>query len=156
MTDTPKPVINLAEVPARSIAAFESPRGPGPLAFAIRAAFDRLYKNIQPQQGKPFGNNVVIYENSDSFVAGVTDAAIKTLDEGINVRTLAGGRAAHAVHIGDYARMHEAYHAIETWMVEQGRLGSGRSLEVYDHMDPSGATPPRTDIYVFLSDKAPT
>ena len=149
-------VVDLAELPPRTIAAVDSPRGSGPLAVAIRAAFDRLYKNIQPQQGQRFGNNLLFYENSDSFVAGVTDATIKTPDAGISVRTLAGGRAAHAVHVGDYVRMDEAYRAIETWMAEQGRQGSGRSLEVYDHMDPSGATPPRTDIYVFLSDKAST
>jgi effector-binding domain-containing protein len=144
------------EVPPRTIAALDASRGSGPLAVAIRAAFDRLYKNIQPRQGQRFGKNVLFYENGDSFVAGVTDAVIKTEDTGIGVRTLAGGRAAHAIHIGDYTQMDEAYRAIKAWMTERGRQGSGRSLEVYDHMDPSGATPPRTDIHVFLSDKAPT
>src|SRR5260221_372353 len=93
------------DVPPRTIAALEAARGSGPLAVAIRPAFDRLYRNIRPQDGQRFGKNVLFYENSHSFAAGVTDAAIKTADAGISIRTLAGGRAAHAIHVGDYAQM---------------------------------------------------
>jgi len=42
-----------------------------------------------------------------------------------------GGEAARAMHVGEYARMHESHEAIHAWARAEGRAFAGQSWEVY-------------------------
>src|SRR5262249_47838055 len=64
-----------------------------------------------------------------------------------------GGRAAWAVHIGNYARMGETYAELDAWLKAEGVKAIGPDWEVYgDWFDDCSQV--RTDIYRLISASA--
>ena len=50
------------------------------------------------------------------------------------------GKAAVAVHRGQYDRMNEAYNAIDKWMVANRKESAGHSWEIYGDRDLASCT----------------
>jgi effector-binding domain-containing protein len=60
-----------------------------------------------------------------------------------------GGEAAVAVHRGPYDQMHEAYNAIDEWMVTNGRESAGHSWEIYGDPTPDPADTETTVVHLL-------
>jgi effector-binding domain-containing protein len=117
----------------------------------------RLVGTVWPvlrEQRVATGHNVVIYHGGSSRTLDI-EAGVETpsgFAECRDVRSAAtpAGEAVTTAHFGDYAQMHGAYAALETWCAAEGRRPSGVSWEVYGDWDDDWAKV-RTDIYFLLT-----
>jgi effector-binding domain-containing protein len=80
------------------------------------------------------GHNVMVYRNNVpklEFEVGVQ--VTRTFEPAGRVvpSSLPHGRAAHTIHVGDYARLGEAHDAIARWCRTNRQTASGTRWEVY-------------------------
>lgn len=85
----------------------------------------------------PNGHNVFLYHHPEQrdlpmdVDFGVqANGAFEASGEVRYVET-PGGEVAHAIHAGEYARLHESHDAITAWARAEGRAFAGQSWEVY-------------------------
>jgi len=137
---------------------------PRPLA-AIRARIprDRVGENIIAMldviwpvlraQGAVTGHNVVIYNGAEDGLltvdVGVEVPAGFAADGDVRPAATPSGEVAATAHFGDYARLGDAYTALEQWCASHGRRPAGVNWEVYGDWDDDPAKV-RTDVHFLL------
>lgn len=100
------------------------------------------------------GHNVMVYRNNVptlEFEVGVEVSRAFEADGAVVPSRLPEGRAAHAVHTGDYAGLAAAHDAVISWFRTSGHTMAGIRWEVYGDWDPD---PDRvqTDVYWLVAD----
>ena len=119
---------------------------------ALVAGLDKIYAVLRAH-GARSGRNVAVYidmtDGVVTFQAGVEiDARFEQQGE-VVVSATPGGRAAHVVHIGDYASMAATTMAAMQAMIAQKLPVGGLNWEVYGEFEEDPAKR-RVDIYFGL------
>jgi effector-binding domain-containing protein len=139
--------VEVQTVQPRRLAAVRRQVAPGEVGSAWGPAVGQVWDFIRGQPGLwTDGHNIFVYHQSKQpdgpllcdFGVEVT-RSFEAAGE-VHPTETPGGEAVVAVHRGPYDRMHEAYNAIDEWMVANGRESAGHSWEIYG--DP---TPDPTD-----------
>ena len=113
--------------------------------------FDVVYSWLKTAEVRQAGHNYALYDTCTPqrlrMQVGFPVSARFTDTEQVKCIELAPGRAAHATHVGSYARMHVTYKALTDWCSREPISMTGESWEVYGdwHDDPSKLT---TDIFI--------
>jgi len=125
------------------LAAVRREVAPGAVGDAWGPAVGKVWDFIRSQPGLwTDGHNIFLYHNSTQPAAPIlcdfgveVTRTFETTGEVYATET-PGGEAAVAVHHGPYNRMHEAYQAIEQWMVANQRESAGHTWEIYGDPTP--------------------
>jgi len=141
-------------VSPRQLGAIEATVARDRVPQTIIELLDRVWPELR-RQGAATAHNVVVYRDANDGQLEMT-VGVEVLGEfvdtgGVSRTTTPGGVAAVATHWGDYAKLGQAYEAIEQWCGETGRSGAGVTWEVYGDWD-DNPTKVRTDVYVLLAD----
>lgn len=131
--------------------------GRAEIATTIGEVLSRLFQYAQQEglalTGKPFtryldvGPGLMTMEpgmrvaSSDGTPAEPSAADASGELTGVRRDTLPGGSVAYTIHAGPYEDLHEAYAAIEAWMLSEGLTATGAPWESYltspvEHPDP--------------------
>lgn len=138
--------VRLESVRPRKMAAVHREIARADVGRAWRPALDLVWQYVRSQPGLwADGHNVFVYHHAKEpggtilceFGVEVT-RRFETAGEVYATETPAG-EAAVAVYRGPYSGMHEAYKAIEAWMVANGRQAAGHSWEIYGDPAPNPA-----------------
>lgn len=107
----------------------------------LRSVYDQGFGSIMRAMGEagqdPAGPPLSIFHDViDEATEGDVELAVPTGGDvadasGVTTRTLPGGQVARTVHRGPYEQISPAYHALTTWVQEQGREFSGPPREIY-------------------------
>jgi len=101
----------------------------------ILGLFDVVYRWNKDAGIARTGNNHALYDcctpTSLRLQVGFPVSERFADTELITCVQLAPGRAAHAVHVGPYAELHQTYAALHRWCADQGLALTGESWEVY-------------------------
>lgn len=153
------PVVTVATVEPRLIAAVRSRTTLANLPEAIRAGLDHVWPQIRrPLAPARPGLNVVLYHASEptnlgkefEIDAGVeVDAGFKPSPP-VYLTQTPSGRVVTAAHFGPYDQMAGAYDAIQKYVRENHLSRTGPSWEVYGHWSDDPAKV-RTDIFFTLA-----
>ena len=114
--------------------------------------FDRVYAFLRTAPVEQAGHNVALYLNDAiDLEAGVpvTDPFQDTAT--VHCSSLPSGRAAHTIHHGPYAQLHQAHSAVLEWCTEKGVATTGVRWEVYGDWYADQALL-RTDVYYLLEE----
>lgn len=143
--------VEIQMLPTHATAVVE---GRMPVA-AIPAWLPRVYQEIVTYLTSvgvgPAGPPFARYTFQDDFVtvqAGFPVAQAVAGEGRVAPSSLPGGPAAVTTHYGPYEGLTAAYDAVEIWLKENGREGSGPPWEVY-YTDPQAEPDPagwRTDV----------
>lgn len=117
----------------------------GEIGAFVGRAFGQVMQALQGQGLFPVGPPFARYDlRGDGFLieAGFPTATPVAPTDDVHAAELPGGSAATCVHVGAYDSVAGAYHAIETWMAEQGCTPSGAPWESY--LDGPEVAEPRT------------
>ena len=139
---------------ARLAATVETAVTPAEVPERITGFFDILYRWLADAPVKQVGHNHAIYYLRDgnlSMQAAVPVSGPFQPTPDIEFLEFEGGRSAHTRHIGPYAELGSAYHAVFDWTRNNGIDTRGVNWEVYGDWsdDPSKLV---TDVYVGLPD----
>ncbi|MDE0419923.1 MAG: GyrI-like domain-containing protein [Gammaproteobacteria bacterium] len=148
------PEIELVDVEERTMAAVKARIAIPDIPGKIMPLMDRVWAFIRSNGIEGFGHNVWSY---GSLSDGEVDVEIgvqvpepfDATDDIVSSRTPAG-KAAHAVHVGDYAELPRVHMAVVAWCRDHGHELSGRSWEVYGDWDEDPAKR-RTDVYHLVA-----
>lgn len=141
------------DIAPRLVAGVRAEVPMGRVGQEFRRHLDQVYAAARTGALALDGQNIFIYRAMTGgvltvdFCVGAT-AAFTAIGV-VEPRMTPDGRAAHTVHVGDYAGLRHAHAAIDAWCVAHGRTRAGPSWEVYGHWhdDPSQL---RTDVYHLL------
>jgi effector-binding domain-containing protein len=113
-----------------------------------------VYTFLKAARIKPSGHNVCLYRNvSDGDVeleAGVQVPAAFESAGPIACSSTPAGRAARALHVGDYAKLGAAWDAVIAWCKERGLFRPGEvGWELYGDWsdDPAKLT---TEVFILV------
>jgi effector-binding domain-containing protein len=148
-----EPAIAVVEVEAGDAAVMrgrvamrEIPRGIMPLVAQV-------WQFVRAGGVPGHGHNVWIYRHREDgevdVEVGVEVPAPFADRDGVVATRTPAGRAAHAVHFGDYAGLPAFHAAISKWCRDNGRAAAGVNWEVYGDMDQDPAKR-RCDVYHLL------
>lgn len=145
--------IDIAEVQETPIAAVT-----GHITFAdipakMMPMMDKVWAFIRGNGIKGHGHNVWLYrkgEDGELDVEVGVQLPVPFEGDG-DVQRLAtpGGRAAHAVHYGEYEELPRVHQAVMDWCAAQGHEIAGVDWEVYGDWHEEAAKR-RTDVYYLL------
>lgn len=114
------------------------------LAATLPVVFDYAQRHGLALTGPPFARYPEVGMGSLVIEGGITVAAPPPTPpgEGIEVLSVAAGRAVVAVHRGPYDGLPQSYQEIEKWMRDQGLSAAGGPWETYltdpgEHPDPA-------------------
>ncbi len=116
---------------------------------------DQVWKHVRGAGIQGCGDNVWLYrmtgEPELDVEIGVQVSQPIAGDGEVVASTVPGGRAAHAVHHGDYTELPGVHQAVFTWCEKQRLPRSSTCWEVYGdhHADPAKR---RTDVYHLIAD----
>jgi effector-binding domain-containing protein len=140
----------IVEVAPRTLACRRKRVRWSEIGTSIHAGLDAVYAFLKSAPVKQQGQNVCVYREPDAegieLDAGVEVSGPFEPVGSIICAATPGGRAAHVVHLGEYAALRAAYDAIETWCQQSGIARTGICWEMYGdwHDDPAQR---RTDVF---------
>ena len=145
--------VELVDVHAQTLVAVKGHVAMGDIPDKIMPMMDKVWAHIREQGIEGHGHNVWLYRNvadgeMDVEIGVQLSAPFTPSGDVVAVQTPAG-RAAHAVHRGDYAEMGKTHQAVWQWCADQGHQLAGIGWEVYGdwHEDPAKL---RTDVYQLI------
>jgi effector-binding domain-containing protein len=103
---------------------------------------DGVWAFLRQSDLRADGHNIMVYRNSVpnlEFEVGVQVTRSFEPAGGVVPSNLPHGRAAHTIHVGDYAGLGEAHDAIARWCRTTGHIPSGTRWEVYGDWDEDAA-----------------
>jgi effector-binding domain-containing protein len=113
---------------------------------------DGVWAFLRQSDLRANGHNIMVYRNSVpnlEFEVGVQVTGTFEPAGVVVPSNLPNGRAAHSIHVGDYAGLGEAHDAIARWCRTTGHTPSGIRWEVYGDWDEDAANL-RTAVYWLL------
>jgi effector-binding domain-containing protein len=117
----------------------------------IRGMFDIVYRWLRDAPVRQAGPNYALYDQCTPQTlrvqVGFPVSGPFADSDRVRCVRLASGRAAHAVHVGEYATLHRTYAVLHGWCSEQALPLTGQSWEVY--CDPT-ESPSRLETGLFL------
>ena len=138
--------VSVQTVHPRRLAAVRCEVAPGEVGSAWGPAVGQVWDFIRSQPGLwTDGHNIFVYHEADDpggpLLCDFGVEVTRTFEAAgaVHATETPGGEAAVAVHRGAYDRLHEAYDAIEDWMVANGRESAGHTLEIYGDPTPDPA-----------------
>jgi effector-binding domain-containing protein len=117
-----------------------------------RPMLDGVWAFLRQSDLRTDGHNIMVYRNNVpnlEFEVGVQVTRTFEPSGAVVPSTLPFGRAAHTIHIGDYAALGKAHDAIARWCRTNGCTPSGTRWEVYGDWEEDPAKL-QTDIYWLL------
>ena len=142
--------IELVDVEAHTIAAVRTRLAMTDIPDKIFPLMDRVWAFIRGNAIEGFGHNVWLYGTpSDGEVdveIGVHVPETFQGADGIVCSCTPAGKAARAIHFGDYSELPRVNMALVSWCREQGHKLAGRSWEIYGDWEEDPAKR-RTDVY---------
>lgn len=147
------PEIELADVEARTIAAIKARLAMADIPDKIFPLMDRVWTFIRGNGIESFGHNIWLYgppaDGQVDVEIGVQVVAPFRSEDGVVCSHTPFGKAAHAVHFGDYSELPRVHMAVTSWCRERGHVLAGRSWEVYGDWEEDTAKR-RTDVFHLL------
>jgi effector-binding domain-containing protein len=145
-------IVDLVDVQAITTAVVPATIPLEQVSDRVLVLFDEVYEFLPRSGITHSGLNIILYRNqSADLEAGVqVDSPFQGSGQVI-CSALPAGRAAHAVHYGEYSKLGEVHRAIRDWCRERELAISGVNWEVYGHWHD---IPPmlRTDVYYLLEE----
>ena len=144
---------SIEEVDATHAAVIRATVTPRDIPLAIMPLVDRVWTFLRDSGVSKHGHNVWIYHDRgnggvDVEVGVQVATPFERRGEVVSIET-PSGRAAHAVHYGDYAQLPEVHAALRAWCATAGLSLTGDSWEVYgDFAEAPEAR--RTDVYHLI------
>ena len=145
-------VVAVAEQP---MAATTGRLAPADIPEKTMAMTDKVWAFLRAEGITGHGHNVWLYRQTgdgqmDVEVGVQVSAPFEAKGEIACLHT-PKGRAAHAVHYGEYHELPKVYDAVMAWCRSNGHATAGVGWEVYGdwHDDPAQR---RTDVYYLLDD----
>ena len=117
-----------------------------------RPLLDGVWAFLRQSDLRTDGHNIMVYRNNVpnlEFEVGVQVTRTFEPSGAVVPSTLPLGRAAHTIHVGDYAALGKAHDAIARWCRTNGYTLSGTRWEVYGDWEEDPAKL-QTDIYWLL------
>jgi effector-binding domain-containing protein len=147
------PEITVVEVDAGHAAVVRARVAMRDIPRGIMPLVDQVWQFVRAGGVPGHGHNIWIYrhrEDGDVDVeVGVQVPAPFAERDGVVATRTPAGRAAHAVHFGDYGRLPAVHAAIHKWCGDNDRARAGVNWEVYGDMDEDPAKR-RCDVYHLL------
>ncbi len=120
------------------------------LAQVVPQACGEVWTFIQSTQLPHPGRNLALYlDDQINLEVGVEVSQPFEGNERVSCSRTPAGTVATTVHMGTYARLHEAHSAIRKWCAEKSFSLAGPNWEVYGHWDDDPAKL-RTDVFYLL------
>lgn len=146
--------IDLAEVAAQPFLAVKGQVNLPDIPAKLMPMMDRVWAFIRERGIADHGHNVWLYRSVGDGRMNVEigvqmNGAFEAGGDLVAARTPAG-KAAHAVHMGDYALMGRTHGALMAWCEEHGHALANIGWEVYGDWreDPAKL---RTDVYQLIA-----
>lgn len=146
LTEGRKPLmpyeVNEKEVPDTQVAAVKADVDLPGVGAAIGQGFGTIMGALGPAGLHPTGAPFVIYHDViDNETPGTIEMCIPFVGEfestdDVESKTLPGGKVASTIHKGAYDEVASAYHAVSSWMSDNGYEPAAPPAEVYLN-DPS-------------------
>jgi effector-binding domain-containing protein len=143
--------VTLSQVRADPIAVVRRRARQNELAKVVPAACGEVWNFIRASGYAGAGRNIAVYLDGEiNLECGVevTSAFVPGAD--VHLSATPAGTAAHAVHIGPYARLGDTHDAIRVWCAEQGHRFAIQSWEIYGHWT-DDVSQLRTDVFYLLA-----
>ena len=152
------PAMQIVDVEARTLVAVRARIAMSDVPDKIFPLMDRVWTFIRGNGIEGFGHNIWLYGTPsggevDIEVGVQVPEPIQAADDIVCSRT-PSGRAARAVHVGDYAELPRINMALVAWCQEHGHALAGRSWEIYGDWDENPGKR-RTDVYYLIAPFAP-
>lgn len=142
--------IELVDVEERRIAAVKARLAMTAIPDRIFPLMDRVWAFIRDNGIEGFGHNIWLYGTPSGgevdVEIGVQVPQAFTASGDIACSHTPAGKAAHAVHMGDYAELPCVNQALVSWCREHGQTLAGRCWEIYGDWEEDPAKQ-RTDVY---------
>jgi hypothetical protein len=153
------PVVELRTVTPVVLAAVRREIPASEVGSAWKPALDKVWEFLQGQPGLwAGGHNIFVYRpgSGDSLLCDFGVEVMRPFESLGDVRPdeTPGGEVAVAVHRGAYARLREAYDAIDEWMSSHGRQSAGVTWEIYGDPTPDPRDTETTVIRLLVPDAA--
>lgn len=135
-------LVELEPQPVAMICSTESVEG---IAGFLGRAFGEVMRVVGSQGATPAGMPFARYREADGrfdIQAGFPVAGPVTPDGDVEISELPGGPAAQTMHVGPYAEVGGAYHAVQAWLQSNGCTPTGAPWEQY--LDEPTVAQPRT------------
>jgi len=148
--------VAIQTVRPRKLAAVRREVEPGAVGSAWGPAVGTVWDFIRSQPGLwTDGHNVFLYHHPHQpggpFLCDFGVEVTRTFAPAgeVYATETPAGEAVVAVHRGPYDRMHEAYDAIENWMVANKKQSAGYSWEIYGDPTPDPADTETTVVHLL-------
>ena len=142
--------IEVVDVEERTLAAVRARLAMSDIPDKILPLMDRVWAFIRGNGIEGFGHNIWLYGTpSDGEVEveiGVQVGAPFETGDAIVCSHTPAGRAARAIHFGDYSELPGVNRALVSWCREHGHALAGRCWEIYGDWEEDPAKR-RTDVY---------
>ena len=150
--------VRVEQLRSSPLAVVRRRAGSHELARVVPDACGTVWGALKAQKIEGAGRHVALYLDGEiNLEVGVElDAPFAGCGEVVRSST-PGGAVATAMHLGPYARLHEAHEAITKWCANRGYPLAGPRWEIYGHwregwnLDPSGI---ETEVFYLLSPDA--
>lgn len=129
--------VSIKEIPDQSVAAIREHVSMGTIEEAIAAGFSGIVQALNSRGTDIAGTPFIIYhdvidEETDGDIEMCIPVTDSIEDTGrVRRRTVAGGPVAATVHKGPYREIPPAYHALSTWIAQNGHTMTGPPREIY-------------------------
>ena len=145
--------VELVDVHERMIAAIKARLAMADIPDKIFPLMDRVWTFIRGNGIEGFGHNVWLYGppaggEVDVEIGVQVPEPFQPANDVMCLHT-PGGRAARAVHFGDYSELPGVHMAVTSWCRQHGHTLAGRSWEVYGDWEEDPAKR-RTDVYHLI------
>lgn len=145
--------VELVEVEERPMAAVRARLAMTDIPDKIFPLMDRVWAFIRNNGIEGFGHNIWLYGTPsggevDVEIGVQVPESFEAVDDIVCSRTPAG-KAARAVHMGDYAALPRVNQALVSWCHENGQTLAGRCWEIYGDWEEDPAKR-RTDVYHLI------
>ena len=142
--------IELVDVEERTIAAVRARIAMSDIPDKIFPLMDRVWGFIRSNGIEGFGHNIWLYGmpsdgEVDVEIGVQVPEPFRATGEIVCSRTPTG-KAAQAIHFGDYSELPRVNMALVSWCQEHGHTLAGRSWEIYGDWEEDPAKR-RTDVY---------